>query len=649
MIIAKPHEYPPRRARRAISRGVFFLIAITITPFLLPAQDSDTTYTLDEVTVTTDRVLSDQALRYGSVSLITRSEIRQKQALSLPEVISSLPGLYIRDYGGMGGLKTVSIRGSGANQSVILFNGMKINSPQTGTVDLGSIPAELLNSVEVVRGGNSSLYGGGALSGAINMITGPGNEDYIKLKSTYGSFDEKLYSASAAYTTGKLSNKLFIEKSDASGDFDFSANILGRDTTLQRRNAGFENFNIAYLADYSFGGLSAGLNFFYRDNERGTPGAVLTGTVESEEARLSEEDFLGILNLKYLFGKKPLSAAFMYRSNETRYRDPSQKVFGPDGRTDSFDINEFSANARYFLSYSSLAIDLSAGAGISGMESLSRIEGGGSNAERFSSSLSARADYFPFDSGFAPSFLAGIRLDNISDIGLTASPLLGMIAANGSISVRAQWTYNFRAPTFNELYFPNYGNPELSPERSHSFDLGVNYAIEKFSAGISGFYILTENKILSIPSRPGIWTARNIGRTRSAGFEAEAAFRFMNNITLSGNYTFQDVRDISGGSPTNGNYLEYVPPELLSIRFIYEIEKFRAAAGYSYTGFRFSLLNNSYSSLMPEYGLLDFSMGYGISVGGIDLTIFAKANNILDESYRVIKNYPMPGFSFRIG
>ena len=143
----------------------------------IASGNSNQIFSLDEIVVIASKFPERMLDLVASVEVITEEEIEMAQANNLADILSSVSGLEISDYGNAGGIKAISIRGSSPEQVLVMIDGRPANDPQTGKIDLGLIPASIIERVEIYRGPASAIYGANALGGVVNIITKKGKGD----------------------------------------------------------------------------------------------------------------------------------------------------------------------------------------------------------------------------------------------------------------------------------------------------------------------------------------------------------------------------------------------------------------------------------------------------------------------------------------
>ena len=153
---------------------VIYLFLLSYLSLLGASKNTEVdsiSYIYPEIKVSAERILSNSALQFSPNSIIHKAQIEKTAALQASELLNNIPGLYIKDLGGLNGLKTISLRGTSAQQTLIMIDGMRLNSMQNGITDLSTIPIAMFEDIEVVRGGASAVFGGNSIGGVINFRT----------------------------------------------------------------------------------------------------------------------------------------------------------------------------------------------------------------------------------------------------------------------------------------------------------------------------------------------------------------------------------------------------------------------------------------------------------------------------------------------
>ncbi len=634
---------------------ILFLFPILSTKGIAAEESKDSiSKAFPYIEVSAERIISSPALKYSALTTIDREKIERTGAWQVHETIEKTPGVYIKNYGGLGGIKTISMRGTSAQQTLVMLDGMKLNSTQSGLVDLSTLPVSLIENIEVVRGGNSALYGGNAIGGIVNVRSkDPGSGYKLTGNLDYGSFNEKYIGLSGVKSFDKSHISAFVDVVESDGDYPFTTRQYGETQELTRQNADFLNANVSVAGNYKPGDWNINGRVLARMTDRGTPGAVVQGYIESAEARLEDQEGIFIASAKnQLSSKSSFFLGMMGKLRAMRFRDPNSfGLDGYEGLDNRYTNREMQFTGRYRRKISLFNIE----AGLEG--NFADLKGGMLQPELSDYvKRSAGAVYGRTEAEFDPlSLQAGLRYDMISDAGNALSPMAGVYYSPEALpaNFKLNWSYNFRPPSFNEMYYLNYGTADLKPERSQSLNAGVNVTPFDFlTVDLSGFLISTEDGIVSVPKSPVTWSAENLGEIYSRGIEVNGRAElnlWKLKIAADLSYTLQKVTDESDGSITKGKLVVYQPQEILAGNLILDTGIFTIGGNFNYSGFRYYLPDNSYGSLLPEYAIVNLHAEKDFDTDLFAFTLRFDIKNLFDERYSVIRNYPMPGRLYRAG
>lgn len=602
-----------------------------------------------------ERKLDVKGKQFIPISVINDSLLLQLRPQQVDEVLSTLPGLYIQNYGGFGGMKSVSIRGTSSSQSVMMIEGIRLNSSQNGMIDVSTIPVSFLQSIEVTRTGSTALYGANAIGGAINFRLGNLMAQKPSLNINKSSFETYTASSTFGFTNKDFTTNVSINGIKSRGNYPFLHNEFGTTSTKQRDNGDFNQFSGVLTTTYSPSSTSSITTLFMASTtDRGVPGAVVQGSVEFKNARLKENDyFLSII------GKNSFTSSFhndtklWFKNNTLLYTDPDATLFGTDGMSASYNNKDIGLQSNFTYDFENRTLIESQ------IELLSTTLEGFSledgeivtplrNTFSVSTNLTSPQIHFltlPFQ------FFTGIRYDHISDQNNSLSPMISFkISINDYLQFRSSYSYNFRPPSFNEMYYLNYGNQNLTSERSHSTTVGVDATVSSlFTASADLFSIRTSNLIVSIPTSPVSWSAQNIGSAENIGLELATKFSLLENyLSITSNLTLQNVVDKSENSFTYNLRVPYTPNVLFSAQFLSTFENLSSGITYTSSGNRFSLHGNQTESLLPFFHTLSVFTEYSIRLFPLLIHNRIQVDNLFNHSYTVIRNFPVPGRSFRL-
>jgi vitamin B12 transporter len=663
--------------RKILLLFVFVLInAMAIGQSKQP-DDSTAIYPLPVVTVTANPVGPAMFRTPFSVSNISLSDSVAIKNTSLEDVISSAGGIFIKDYGAMSGIKTISQRGLGSEHTLFLLNGMRISSFQNGLVDLGVLPLDGAGRVIVTRGGQSAEYGSDAVGGSVNIIPGFNLDEIHGTRLTYssGSFGRMKFHINEGVSfnqTAILDAGLGIENSNE--DFPFLFHNGSVTTTVIRQNADlksqFGHLRSAWLIN-SFSTLS--LYSTYYNSDRGSPGPVSSPTTVSH-ARQSDRDALVQAGYTISF---PEGRAFsIYAQGHyayERYNDPDL-IIAAIPLDDYFRNIDLRVTAKFTDSFEEGRFQFTAGAeaartsaeGNSIAGDVSRNEGG-----LFVIGVSNFTLNNPVFSNL--SFFPAMRIDIIEPSMTVFSPQAGAVLKfnttdigfleNFQSAIRTNVSRNFRMPTFNELYYAmggGIGNPNLEPEHSTSFDIGGDQTFSFAGDHLlkeTFFLVDMENRITWVAAGGLNVTPKNLRHVRSNGWEVGYQWHSERDIvTVDMNYTRNTARKISedyANDPTVEKQLIYIPEEMANVSFGI-LQHFNGIALRSlgitfrtqYTGFRYTTEDNA--SFLPSHYVSSLECHSRFDLSNILMRLRFEVKNLFDEDYQAILSYPMPMRSYQV-
>lgn len=618
------------------------------------SRDADTvSKTFPGISIQADRYIFNEEKSFTSYSIISKSDISLSNPRQVSELLSRESGLFIKDYGGLSGIKTISLRGTSSQQTLIMLEGMRLNSIQSNSSDLSTIPVSMLRSVEIIKGGSSAVNGASSLGGTLNFNLDYNNENKLNAGFGYGSFNEYFASISASTL---LSNNVRVglsgEYVSSGGAFSFTTTQYGIKKEYKRENADFENLSLMLNSFFRIGDWQNKLITLGRITERGSPGAILLGYISPDQSRLYEKDLNIIYKTGKNFNEDYLSFGLLYRFNNQKYYSPQSLLALMGDTTTYFTTNEFQFKTDYEFNAGDLRIQTGMESGYSHLQGDMLQNETKGKVSRIYSGAMLRTAYTLTSELYSNSFMASVRYDVYSDLQPSPTAMLGSSFSFNklNLNLKTQLSYNYRPPSFNEMYYLNYGTSDLKPERSLSYSITFEYSKSIFNAEISGFMIDTEDQIVAIPKSPLVWSARNMASVLSRGIEFNTVIDVVDNfLILKMNYTIQRVTDNEWASETYKKLVQYVPQELASADVSLKHSGFHLNAACRYTGFAFALPDNSYESLMNSLWLFDINLNKRIELSGTEINFKLGILNIFDTRYSVVKNYPMPGRIIRIG
>ncbi len=377
------------------------------------------------------------------------------------------------------------------------------------------------------------------------------------------------------------------------------------------------------------------------------------GYIEPQDARLNEKEGDFIFKAEREIRENYFSAGLMYRYNYQRYFDSHSPDAMSGDSVSLFNTNALQYNMRYTDNYDIVKIIYGVDGEYTNLTGDFLQPETGNNVSRFQSGFYVQAvSNIVNTSAINLPLQLAARYDYYTDISGSPTGVAGLSLQMKKINLamKTQIAYNYRAPSFNEMYYLNYGTTDLKPERSTSLNLTLAYERKFINLSVNGYLIDTKDQIVAVPKSPLTWSAQNMASVFSRGIEFVFDVPiFDDNLSIGGSYTIQSVINNNKNSDTYGNQVVYVPQEMLTAKIDAKLKGFYADFNTQYSGFTYYLPENVFSSVIPAYWLLNLNLSKKFDIGYSDLTIKFDIINLLDEQYVVIKNYPMPGRIFRLG
>ncbi|PWD97659.1 TonB-dependent receptor plug domain-containing protein [Marinilabilia rubra] len=598
---------------------------------------------LREVRVVSSR-LEDYAVG-ATVSSPDSALVKMHRQESLASLLSNTFGVSLKTYGA-GGLASVSIRGGGTDHTAVMWNGLNIQSPMSGGVNLSVMPVGFFNNVEVQHGGSGTLFGSGAVSGVIHLSGNEilGLENYMDASGSVGSYGFKSLNADIKSGSNKFASRLSVFGQKADNDFTYTNTSRIGQPEERQTNAGVKQYGVLQENQWRISERSLlTTGFWYQDYDKDLQ--TLMTSRQPGDTNQKDKNILASVNFKHYYKNGTLKLKQGFIRNKILYSNPD--LADPQSDNNSY---SWITEGEYKLR---LGTHHSINAGVNYTYELAESDGyqGDVVRNRMAAFASGRYGLSKGRGAIVLSFREEMTDNDFQPVVFSFGvehPLVKTLKLKGNVSK------NYRIPNLNDLYWKedgySKGNPELKAESGWSGDLGVDFSF--IAAGIktrlsSAFFASrTEDIIVWLPENGGKWMPHNkrVGETlgAEAGFHMSAGFGG-NHLALRGFYTYVEST-LSSNDEYNGRQMIYVPRHKINGLFSYTRKRFYATLAGSYNGERFY----DYDSQLDAYALFDASVGYKLDISGICADISVKVNNLINAEYQVVAWYAMPPRNYRI-
>lgn len=624
--------------------------------------------TLDVATVSDHRNAAVVSL--SPVRTITEEKIESLSAVGLHEVVGLFPGVSIKDYGGIGGLKTVSVRNMGASHTSVVYDGISVSDAQNGQTDISRFDLDDVESVSMSIGREDDIYcsarhltSAGVLRIESAKPSFSNGSTEVAARMTFASFGTySPYLAVRQRLGSGYSMKVSLDGVLSEGNYPFELRN-GNITTVQRRaNSDVLSYGAEadFYADWSDKGRLRA-KVICNGSERGLPGSVVLYTQNAYE-RLWDRSLISDLMYDREFGeswKLHIDAGFSNSSNRHLDTDP---VY-PEPQDSRYSQNEYSLAARTLYSPAERWKIAAAG-------------------DVFCNTLVSNIPEYPFPvrltlvsalsalyegrSIKASASIAGTYMTESTESDISSpdryrlSPMIGMIwRFHRNFRLRASLKDGFRMPTFNDLYYARVGNANLRPEIAGQFNFGLTftgtYGWGTADITADAYHNFVKDKIVAVPTM-FIWKMRNIGEVSMYGadFTASVLCRLSDwmNLHVSANYSLQYALDVT--DPASKSYrhqIPYTPRHCGSGSIIFETKWINLSYRMTASGKRYAMSQNLPSNEIAAYADHSLSLNRQFFFGSsrrFRMNISLEALNLSDRNYEIIHYYPMPGRSYRL-
>lgn len=610
--------------------------------------------------------------------VLSGEELKRLNSNSVADALRYFSGVQVKDYGGVGGIKTVNIRSMGTNHTGVVYDGVELGNAQNGQIDLGQFSLDNIESLSLYNGQKSEIlqpakdFGS---AGSIYMRTRTPNfkegKNYnVRATVRTGSFDLLNPAALAEVRlSDKVNASLSAEWLTSSGKYKFRyrrvnpAGEIAYDTTAVRQNG---DINATSIEMNVYGTVQSGswtAKAYTYNSERGVPGAIVNNVWRRGERIWDSNSFVQARYTGY-FGRLTSLNNIKYAFYRTHYVNNDDKQVKIDNlyrqreiylsTANQYEITDkWSVSVSYDFLWNTMSADMY---GFAKPDRFSHYLSGATAIDlgRFKAQASALGTFIHDE-------LKGQESPANKHVFTPAVYASFMpLRSTKDFSIRAFYKRSFRMPTFNDLYYADMGNSKLSPERVTQYNFGLIYShagngfLSAVRATADIYYNKVKDKIVAYPKGQQFrWTMLNLGKVDIRGVDVSALATINPAkdlyVTVRGQYTFQRAIDVT--NPTDNYYrdqIPYIPRHSGSAVLNAQWRGWGLNYSWIYVGERYNQQENiRYNYTQPWY-TSDISLSKDFSVHNVNLRGLVEVNNLFSQDYDVIINYPMPKRNFRV-
>lgn len=654
------------------------------TTLFAQQQKVDTThiYSIPEIQISD--VYQTREVRSSSpLQILSKDALKNLHALQVSDAVKHFAGVTVKDYGGIGGLKTVSIRSLGAQHTAIGYDGIALTDCQTGQIDIGRFSLDNVDQLSLSNGQSDNIFQPARFFASAGILN---------IQTLTPRFEEgKRTNVSASFKTGSwglVNPSLLLEQQlnrkwtvtangewmSSDGQYPYTLHYGNAEDDLTSREKR-KNTDVQTLRAEAglYGNFSDKeqwrLKAYYFQSSRGLPNATTFYYDFSTQHLWDKNTFIQSQYKKEFSKQWVFQTSAKWNWNYQRYLDPDSK--NSSGKTEnSYYQQEYylSASVLYRL-LSNLSFSLSTDGSINTMNAdLKNFV----HPTRYSWLTAFAGKYMNDWLTLSASALATIINEDVEKGGSAGNhrKLTPYVSAsfkplkNEELRIRLFYKDIFRLPSFNDLYYEEVGNSKLKPENARQYNVGVTYSknlcsfLPYLSATIDGYYNKITDKIIAYPTKNlAVWSMRNLGSVEIKGIDATASLALQPweniRINLSGNYTYQRALDVTNSDldseegRTYKHQIAYTPRVSGSGQAGIETPWINLSYSFLFSGKRYQQGENIAENRLDSYSDHGISASRSFKIMQTNTSVSVEVLNIADKNYEIIRNFPMPGRSVR--
>ncbi|WP_455585146.1 TonB-dependent receptor [Bacteroides sp.] len=656
----------------------WLMVAFLLLPALLHAQrnkvDTLHTYWIDEVTVTSSRKLSKEII---PVQIMEGAQLEKLTVHSVADAIRYFSGVQIKDFGGIGGLKTVNIRSMGTNHVGVFYDGIELGNAQNGQIDLGRFSLDNMEAVSIYNGQRSAIF---------QSAKDFGSAGSVYLQSRTPKFeDTERYHIRGSFKTGSFGvvnpSILWEQKINDRISYSFSTDYMhttgrykyrykttgGYDTTAVRKNGdvGSIRMETGLYGNITDGEWKSKVYFYH--SERGLPGAMVRNKLFHEDRQWDTNAFAQASVKKHFSNKYSLLVNGKYAYDYLHYlADPNKDA------TLMYIENHYRQQEAYFSTANLYNFNKHWSASVAVDYQWNKL-----NADLYNFpyptrhtilvSAASALSFEPFK--LQASVLGTFVMDHVRTDTLSMEnkkQITPTVVASYkpfrkvNFHLRGFYKNIFRMPTLNDLYYTFIGNIKLKPEFTNQYNIGFTYApnirnkwLKTLELQTDAYYNEVKNKIVAVPtSNQFRWTMMNLGMVEIRGVDValQSNWKLPKEVSIDTRltYTYQKAQDFTDASDTYyGDQIPYIPWHSGSLIINAAWKDWDVNYSFIYTGERYDQRANIPENYAPEWYTSDISLSRTLRTKGIRYRLTAEVNNLFNQQFEVVKCYPMPGVNYK--
>ena len=644
--------------------------------------DTARTYYIPEITVS-DIYQTREVRSTAPLQIFSKDALKNLNALQVSDAVKHFAGVTVKDYGGIGGLKTVSIRSLGAQHTAVGYDGITLTDCQTGQIDLGRFSLDNVDQLSLSNGQSDNIFQPArffASAGILNIQTlTPRFEDgkHTNISASFKTGSWGLVNPSLLLEQ-RISRKWTVsangEWMSSDGHYPYTLYYGNEEGDLssreKRKNTDVQTFRAEAGLYGNFSDKEQWrLKAYYFQSSRGLPNATTFYYTHSSQRLWDKNTFI---QSQY---KKEFNRQWVFQTS-AKWNWSYQRYLGPDYKGSTGEIENSYYQQEYYLSGSvlyrllnNLSFSFSSDGSINTMNAnLNDF----AHPTRYSWLTAFAGKYVNNWLTLSASALATVIYEQADKGGSAGNhrKLSPYVSASfkpfdkEEFRIRIFYKDIFRLPSFNDLYYGETGNNKLKPENARQYNIGLTYSkdvcpfLPYLSATVDAYYNKITDKIIAYPTKNlAVWSMRNLGSVEIKGIDVTGSVSLQPceklRINLSGNYTYQQALDVTNPDPaseegrTYKHQIAYTPRVSGSGQVGIETSWVNLSYSFLFSGKRYAVGQNIAANRLDSYSDHSISASRDFRIKKVTTSLSVEMLNIMNKNYEIVKSFPMPGRSVR--
>ena len=644
--------------------------------------DTARTYYIPEITVS-DIYQTREVRSTAPLQIFSKDALKNLNALQVSDAVKHFAGVTVKDYGGIGGLKTISIRSLGAQHTAVGYDGITLTDCQTGQIDLGRFSLDNVDQLSLSNGQSDNIFQPArffASAGILNIQTlTPRFEDgkHTNISASFKTGSWGLVNPSLLLEQ-RISRKWTVsangEWMSSNGHYPYTLYYGNEEGDLssreKRKNTDVQTFRAEVGLYGNFSDKEQWrLKAYYFQSSRGLPNATTFYYTHSSQRLWDKNTFI---QSQY---KKEFNRQWVFQTS-AKWNWSYQRYLDPDYKGSTGEIENSYYQQEYYLSGSvlyrllnNLSFSFSSDGSINTMNAnLNDF----AHPTRYSWLTAFAGKYVNNWLTLSASALATVIYEQADKGGSAGNhrKLSPYVSASfkpfdkEEFRIRIFYKDIFRLPSFNDLYYGETGNNKLKPENARQYNIGLTYSkdvcpfLPYLSATVDAYYNKITDKIIAYPTKNlAVWSMRNLGSVEIKGIDVTGSVSLQPceklRINLSGNYTYQQALDVTNSDPaseegrTYKHQIAYTPRVSGSGQVGIETSWVNLSYSFLFSGKRYAVGQNIAANRLDSYSDHSISASRDFRIKKVTTSLSVEMLNIMNKNYEIVKSFPMPGRSVR--